>query len=149
MYCQVFQTVFFEEFSKADLSTLGYNLESVITHGRKNNCLMVLSFNDNNFSLKSNHAYSIIGCKKDKVNLYDPHGEYVIILINCLIENFERFFISYTGDKVFEMANMKVVQEFHDCWNEVSADKTFSCVDYLLIVGEDGTEVLINVICPH
>ena len=137
---------FFEEFSKDGLSSLGYNLESVITHGRKYSCLMVVSFNNNNFSLHPHHAYTIIDCKKDVVNLYNPHGKHVLVPINYFIENLNHLCISYTGDKVFEMANVKTLKEFSDCWEELSADKTFSCVYYLLTVEEDGTEVLINII---
>ena len=59
-----FSNNFFEGFLKANLNSLGYNLESVITHGRKNNCLMVVVINKNNFSLEPDHAYTIIDRKK-------------------------------------------------------------------------------------
>ena len=141
-----FTNNFFEEFSKADLSRLDYKLKSVIAHGRTNKCLMVVSFNKNTFSLVSDHAYTIVDCKKDKVYLYNPHRKYVTVPIKCLNKNLQRLFISYTGNKVFKMANVNTVKEFSDCWTEVSADKRVSSVGYHLTVEEDDTEVLINLI---
>ena len=61
-------------------------------------------------------------------------------------ENLIVLFVSYTGDKIFNMPTLKTVKEFCDSWDALNAVRNSSYVDYIFTVEEDETEVLFNVI---
>ena len=109
---------------------------------------MVIGFKDNllKYKIYNCHEYTVIDFTEDIVKLYNPYGKYVMIPTNIVIENFDRLLISYKDNEIFGMPKLKTVVEFTDSWDEVNLDKKISYVDYDLIVEEDDTEVLVNIL---
>ena len=118
----------------------------LILHGKKFKCLMVVTFEQEikEHKMKTNHAYTLIDLTEDKVKLYDPHGNYLTIQTDKLVENLEYLSISYTGNKIFKIPNPKFFAEFSGHWKEVNNDATFAYDEYNLTVEEDDTEILLN-----
>ena len=94
--------------------------------------------------MKTNHAYTLIDLTEDKVKLYDPHGNYLTIQTDKLVENLEYLSISYTGNKIFKIPNPKFFAEFSGHWKEVNNDATFAYDEYSLTVEENDTEIILN-----
>ena len=95
------------------------------------------------YGFKSDHGYTLVDCTEDKVKLYNPHGKYLTVPMNILIENLvsERFVHGRHN-----MPSVRTVKEFYDSWNEVDNGKQSSFVDYNLTVEEHDTVILFNVI---
>ena len=141
-----FSNAFFEELYKPDLNDLGYKLGDVVTHGKRTNSLMVVGFKNElpEYHIQNYHAYTLIDCSEDAVKLYDPEGKYMTIPKNIFLENCYLFIISYIDNEIFRIPKLNTYVEFSDTWN--GSDKNISYVDYDLIVEEEDTEVLVNII---
>ena len=140
-----FENGYFEAFHDTDLSDFGYKLKDLITHGKKTNSLMVISFKNkvSKYNIRSHHSYSLIDHKDDIVKLYNPHGKTLMIPINILVENIARLNIFYVENAIFRIPTPKTAVDFSDSWN--GSDKRNTHVDYELIVEKDDTEVLVNI----
>ena len=136
----------FEALTKADLNDLGYDLLSLMLHGKKTECLMAVSF-ENDVSeprIIGNHAYTLFDFTEDSVTLYNPHGDYLTVPTNVLVENLRWLYISYTGKEIFNIPNPEYSVEYSGHWNEMNSETKATYEDYNLIVEEDETEVLVN-----
>ena len=78
-----------------------------------------------------------------------------MIPMNILIEIYHTLRISYTNNKIFKIPKQTTAIEFVDSWKEVTVDELFtwsntdkikSYIDYDLIVEEDDTEVIVNIL---
>ena len=143
-----FSNNFCKEFYETNLSDLGYKLKDVLTHGKNTNSLMVIGFKNNlsQYNVYNCHEYTLIDYTEDIVKLYNPYGKYTMIPRNIVIENFDRLIILYKDNEIFGIPKLNTFVKFTDSWKEVNLDKGISYVDYDLIVEQDDTEVLVNIL---
>ena len=139
-----FSNTFFEEFYETELDEFGYKLKDVMTYAKTTNSLMVVDFKNkvSQYRISDGHAYTLIDYADDIVKIYNPYGKHIRIPTSVFVENIHRLLISYTGNEIFKMPNIKTSLEFADSWN--GSGRIFSHVDYDLTVEEDDTVVLIN-----
>ena len=131
---------FFEQFPARSK-----NINSVIEHGLKTGSQMVATMESKNET--GFHAYAVIDdVGKKQVKLYDPHGEVLSIEKSAFLENLSAFDICYCDNKIFGMAETKTSVEITDSLPAFKSHEKVSFVDYDLVVEEDDTEILVNVI---
>ena len=124
-----------------------YTIHDVITHGLKNNCLMVTYIKENcsKHDLKPDHTYTLVDMTKDFVKLYDPYGKTILAPKQIFFDNFQVFDICYFENKVFNMPQMINWMEFTEPWKVVHNDFGATClICFDLLVEEDDTEFLLN-----
>ena len=141
---------FFEDFLFPSGNTT-YEPDEVLDHGFKTNSQMVSSFHDAGKSsqVMSNHAYTVVGengAKKKQVKLYNPHGKILSVDKSIFNETSGVLTMSYYDNKIFQIPEIKTSVEFIGNWQLLKNDKNFTFVDYDLLIEEEDTDILINVV---
>ena len=143
---------FFEEFylfANKDY----HDIDKLISHGLETKSQMAVAFEDERASklnLINNHYYSILNVEKSKdnlVKLYNPHGKILSIPKNDFEKTEKKLEICYSENKIFGIPEIKTLIEFKDNWpllNKENENKHF--VDYDLLIEEDKTTILLNII---
>ena len=138
---------FFEDF-RASSSDLRF--EKLLSHGLKTKCHMVAWFLEPpQRDLIGYHVYSLVGEKKSEVTLYDPHGKIVkvkkdlFIGINSILE------VSYPENKIFRIPDVKTRVDLTGNWLPLKVNEKMHFTEYDLLVEDDDTEILVNVIYRH
>ena len=65
------------------------------------------------YKILDQHVYTLIDKTKDKVKFYNPHGYFVMIPTNVLVENFKRFSVFYVENDNFKLHK----SEFLETWS--------------------------------
>ena len=135
-----FSNAFYERINNGD----SVNILDTIHSGKKNNFLMTVSFIATlpKYKILDQHVYTLIDKTKDAVKLYNPHGYFVMVPTNVLVENFKRFSVSYVENDSFKLHK----SEFLETWSLESYKSWHLNVSYDLFVAEDNTEVLVNIL---
>ena len=129
------------------------DINKLISCGLKSKSLMVVTFKDKRalkLNLRNHHFYSLVNVEKSKTNsikLYNPHGEIVSIPEKDFVETRKVFEICYSENKIFGIPEIKTLIELKDNWPllKMSNEKTHFA-EYDLLINEDETEILINLI---
>ena len=127
------------------------NVDDLINHGLKTKSQMVVTFKEDvlKYSLRIFHFYTLVDIKNNGVKLYDPHGNRFSIPKKIFYDNLFFFEISYFNNKVFGMSEIKTYLEFTETWPALKNHQKVHIMKYNLIVEQDDTEVLINLIVKH
>ena len=143
---------FFEQFRTGRLKNGSYQLNEVVDHGLRTNSQMVVSFQDTETtetSLISKHGYALINennVVENQIKLYNPHGEILSVDKSIFSEAELLFEICYFGNQIFRMSETKTTVDLTCNWPFLEYDKQKVFVDYDLLIKDDDTEILINVI---
>ena len=142
-----FTNNFFEKYF--NISTdLTCNLHDVIHHGMITRSLMVVTFKKNvrKYSVSQGHYYTVLEMNEKLVKLYNPHGETIFLSISKFLKKIYKLEISYFENKIFMMPEIETLEEFWETWPELQINNKISFIVYDLLVKEDDTEMLINLI---
>ena len=133
----------------------GFKFEELADHGFKTNSQMVVAFRKpvSEYNLITHHYYSLVEVhktKKDFFTLYNPHGKTLSIRKSVITRKNLMFEISYFGNKIFRIPEIKTSVDFNVSWPTLKRNyKQIHLVIYDLLVNECDTEILINIIAQH
>ena len=142
--CSLFNN-YFEEFPSVS-AKLPFEISELVEHGLKPNSPMVVEFKNRSGILKGYHCYTLLDIRDGVAEVYDPHGKHVSIPENHFYENLSTFDISFNENRVFRMPEIRTSAEFNETWPELKPREKIRFVDYDLVVYEDGTELLLNLL---
>ena len=150
--CIVFLTSFtnniFESYRSDSHLNLSYRAHEVIKHGIDTKSLMVVSFEKcfNEYSLITQHEYTIIDMSKEFVKLYNPYGKTVLVPKYYFFDCLSYITICYFENKVFEMPIIKDLMEFTESWCPYNEEREFLYISFNLDVEEDNTVLVVNLL---
>ena len=131
-----------------------FDIDKLINHGLETKSQMAVNFLQENLShlnLYTNHYYAILHEENTKCNdsifFYNPHGK----VVSTSKKDFNKinpklFEICYSDNKIFGIPEIKTNTCFTYKWPKLKWNERIHFVTYNLLVKEDKTEVLINVI---
>ena len=142
-----FYNNFYEDFTLL-LVDLTFKASEVVNYGSENNFSMVVAFKEDTPDglLLKNHYYTVVGVANNIVKLYNPHGYYCSVPERYFYENLEWLQVSYFNNKIFKLPEVQSLAEFHETWHAVKLNERVILTYYNLVVDEDDTELLINLI---
>ena len=123
-------------------------MSDVINHGVKTKSLMVVSFKNSSFRLgiQDRHSYTLVGSNEDSTRLYDPHGKVLEVPTSSFLKNLLMLDICYCDNSILGFPKTTAVEEIQEFWPALSRNHRVSFVEYDLLVQEDDTKILVNLV---
>ena len=101
------------------------------------------------YGLHVDHYYSLVGIKNNKVEVYNPHGKTIVIPENMFFNYLLDVEISYFKNQIVGMPKVETMKEFTETWPKLKSTEHPSYIYFDLMVEENNTDVLINLLEMH
>ena len=135
---------YFEEFPVFS-TALPFKANEVVNFGLKTGAQVLVTFKRPEDS-RVFHCYTLLDVRDGVARVYNPHGKYHHIAESRFYENLQSLSVSYNESSVFRMPQIETSVEMDGTWPALKPLGEPNYVHYHLVVDEDDTEVLINLI---